>query len=154
MPTTGIKRVRRNLQIQTDKICGPTTERALVAISREGAAESAKITPVDTGTLINSLMQTPQLTKLRSGMRASIGYTTAYAASVHGMSGKLKGQPRAHFGITSNRSKFGPQKPTAFGGGTGKGVYWGPNGEPQFLEKGFEKLLPDLPSLLKALYAN
>jgi hypothetical protein len=29
---------------------------------------------------------------------------------------KLKGQPRAHFGVTSNRSEFGPQKPKEFGG--------------------------------------
>lgn len=155
MPATGISRVRRNLRIQTDTICGPTTERALVAITREGSAEAAKITPVDTGTLINSLMQIPQIKALQNGtMRATIGYTASYAAAVHGMSGKLKGQPRANFGMTSNRSKFGPKKPTAFGGGTGKGVYWGPNGEPLFLTKGFDKVIPDIPAILKAIYAK
>ena len=38
--------------------------------------------------------------------------------------------------MTSNRSEFGPQKPKEFGGGTGKGNYWDPHGEPQFLTKG------------------
>lgn len=154
MPAVGINRVRRNLRIKTEQIKGPLTEQALVAIAMEGAAESAKITPVDTGTLINSLMQVPQIIALRTGMQAKIGYTASYAAAVHGMSGKLKGQPRADFGMTSNRSKFGPQKPTAFGGGTGKGVYWGPNGEPLFLTKGFERVLPDIPAILKAIYGT
>ena len=54
---------------------------------------------------------------------------------MHNASGKLKGQPRAHFGMTSNRSEFGPQKPTAFGGGSLTGKYWDPHAEPQFLLK-------------------
>jgi len=42
-----------------------------------------------------------------------IGYTAAYAVFVHeNMEQKLKGQPRA----------------------SGKGVYWGPSGQPKFLE--------------------
>ena len=65
-----------------------------------------------------------------------VGYSANYAAYVHKASGKLKGQPRAHFGVTSNRSEFGPQKPKEFGGGTGTGNYWDPHGEPQFLTKG------------------
>ena len=60
-----------------------------------------------------------------------VGYSANYAAYVHDMPGKLKGQPRSHFGKT--------REGTEFGGGTGKGNYWDPHGEPQFLKKGFDE---------------
>jgi len=44
-------------------------------------------------------------------------------------SGKLKCQPRAHFGTTKDGKQFG--------GGTGVGRYWDPSAEPVFLTKGF-----------------
>lgn len=137
--------MRRNLSVIADRIEGPTTERALVEISMEGAAESAKITPVDSSFLVNSLMNAPRITQQTDGMQAMIGYTAEYAAAVHGMPGKLKGLPREHFGRTAAG--------VAFGGGSGTGRYWDPHGEPQFLTKGFDKILPDLPALLRALYA-
>jgi hypothetical protein len=56
-----------------------------------------------------------------------VGYSANYAAYVHAMPGKLKGQPRAHFGKTREGQEFG--------GGTGTGNYWDPHGEPQFLTK-------------------
>ena len=54
------------------------------------------------------------------------------------MPGTLKGQPREHFGKTNNLSDFGPKQVIEFGGGTGKGKYWDPNAEPEFLRKAFE----------------
>jgi hypothetical protein len=54
---------------------------------------------------------------------------------VHEASGKLKGQPRAHFGVPAT-GLSSAQKPKEFGGGTGTGNYWDPHGEPQFLTKG------------------
>lgn len=144
MPIKGIQRVRRNLQTISEKIAGPVTEKALVIIAREGAAESAKLTPIDSSNLINSLMPTPTISATSDGKQAVIGYTADYAAAVHDMPGKLKGQPREHFGKTAAG--------VAFGGGTGKGKYWDPKAEPQFLTKGFEKIKPDIPALIKAAY--
>lgn len=57
------------------------------------------------------------------------------------MPGKLKGQPRAHFGKTRDG--------TEFGGGTGKGNYWDPHGEPQFLKKGFDEERDAIDAVIK-----
>ncbi len=58
-----------------------------------------------------------------------VGYKAKYALNVHEMTKMtLKGKPRADFGKT----KAG----VSFGGGTGKGKYWDPQGKAQakFLE--------------------
>ena len=139
MPVKGISKVRRNLKIEADKISGEKTDRALYAILSQGAALAAMKTPVDEGNLLRS--QTAPNIKDGTG---TIGYGASYAAAVHDAPGKLKGQPRAHFGETAAGVKFG--------GGTGNGTYWSPNAEPKFLEKGFEELKPAIPAILKAIY--
>lgn len=83
------------------------------------------LTPVDTGTLAAS--QYRRVFTERGKVVGAIGYTTRYAAWVHEMSGKLKGQPRAHFGKT--------RAGVEFGGGTKRGNYWDPDAEPEFLTK-------------------
>jgi len=57
------------------------------------------------------------------------------------MSGKLKGLPRTHFGKTRAGQEFG--------GGTGKGNYWDPHGEPQFLTKGFEETRDQIDAVVR-----
>lgn len=153
MPAKGIQAVSRNYKVKTQKAAGPTTLTALRVVLMEGAAIADTMVPVDTSNLINSRFA-PEIKSSQKGMTGKVGYSASYAAAVHGMSGKLKGKPRADFGTTSNHSKVGPQKPQSFGGGTKVGNYWDPNGEPQWLEKGFDKLKPHIPALLKKVYGN
>lgn len=152
MPVQGIERVRRNLKIKIGKVDGEKTEAALYAVLAEGAASAATMTPIDTSTLINS-QYAPKISKTGTGgMTGNVGYTARYAFAVHNASGKLKGQPRADFGKTSNRSDVGPQIPRGFGGGSGQGTYWSPNAEPGFLTKGFKEIMPIIPKILKRIY--
>lgn len=151
MPAQGIDRVRRNLKLKLGKVDGEKTADALVAILGEGSFSAAAITPIDTSTLVDSLYS-PQISKTSEGTTGHVGYTARYALAVHNAPGKLKGQPRADFGKTSNRSEFGPQKPRGFGGGSGQGTYWSPNAQPGFLTKGFQEIIPMIPQILKRIY--
>ncbi|MBK0162138.1 HK97 gp10 family phage protein [Klebsiella sp. S69] len=130
----GIRQAKANLDRIIKGVQGRKVVRALQSAMMLIGTRAAYYTPIDTSTLINS-----QFREIDAGgvlITGRIVYSANYAAYVHEASGKLKGQPRAHFGVTSNRSEFDPQKPKEFGGGTGKGNYWDPHGEPQFLTKG------------------
>lgn len=130
----GISQAKKHLNDVINDVKGRKVIRALQSAMMLIGTRAAYYTPIDTSTLINS-----QFREIDAGgvlITGRIGYSANYAAYVHEASGKLKGQPRAHFGVTSNRSEFGPQKPKKFGGGTGKGNCWDPHGEPQFLTKG------------------
>lgn len=70
------------------EIAGPRTERVLTEVMIVGSSHAALLTPIDTSTLINS--QYRKLDPMPGGMQGKVGYTAAYAAAVHGMSGKLK----------------------------------------------------------------
>lgn len=153
MPAKGIENVRRKYRIKVDRIDGPVTQDAVRAVLMAGASIADTMVPVDTSNLINSRFA-PEIVHAKGGTTGKVGYSASYAAAVHGMSGKLKGQPRADFGTTSNHSAAGPQRPVAFGGGTGVGNYWDPSGEPQWLTKGFAQLKPAIPGLLKKVYGN
>ena len=135
--------MKRNFRVAVKDITEGTSERAVYAILSQGGAMGAQMTPIDTSTLINS-QTAPQIEVKRGKVKGSIGYTADYAAAVHEASGKLKGEPRAHFGQT--------REGVMFGGGTETGRYWDPNAEPEFLKKGFEQLKPAIPALLRKLY--
>lgn len=137
MPTKGVKDVNRSMGKLLERVGNETTEKVMTEILIEGLAAAAAITPSDTSTLVNS--QYKSVRKSTSGYEGFAGYAADYAAYVNDAPGTLKGKPRQDFGMTSNRSEFGPAQPKAFGGGTGKGNYWDPNGEPGFLKKGFER---------------
>lgn len=137
MPVRGGRAVRRNMRRLVHEIADDLTPTVVKEILIIGEGYAAALTPVDTSNLINSGFRT--VTNTATGAVGVVGYTADYAAAVHGMSGKLKGQPREDFGMTSNRSDFGPTVPRSFGGGTGKGTYWSPNAEPGWLTKGFER---------------
>jgi hypothetical protein len=137
MKVKGVGQVVRKLNKFIDDTQGKKAARATYAALSVVGVDAAAITPVDTSTLINSQFKDMDISS--GGVVGRLGYTAEYAEAVHNASGKLKGQPRADFGMTSNRSSVGPQKPKAFGGGTGKGNYWDPHGEPQFLVKALEK---------------
>ena len=121
--------VRRNLKALTEKITGPLSEKTVTQALIVGGMYADLLTPQDTGNLLRSRYR--EVTRSGNGWVGQYGYTAAYAAAVHGSSGKLKGQPRADFGKTSAGQ--------AFGGGTKTGKYWDPKAEPEFLTKGFER---------------
>ena len=129
----GIQQAQESLRQIIDDIQGRKVVRAIQSALVIVGAQAAIYTPVDTSTLLNSQFREIMVNGTR--VTGRVGYSANYAAYVHAMPGKLKRQPRAHFGKTSNRSEFGPQKPKEFGGGTGTGNYWDPHGEPQFLTK-------------------
>lgn len=115
MPVRGGKTVRRNMRRLVHEIADDLTPTVVKEILIIGEGYAAALTPVDTSNLINSGFRT--VTNTATGAVGVVGYTADYAAAVHGMSGKLKGEPRA----------------------SGKGDYWSPAGEPGFLKKGFER---------------
>lgn len=133
----GADNVRKMFAKKVGEISGPMTEETVTRVLIIGGMYASALTPIDTSTLINS--QYRKVEKTLVGYAGEIGYGARYAEAVHDSPGTLKGQPRADFGRTSNRSSVGPQRPTSFGGGTGVGNYWDPNAEPGFLTKGFER---------------
>ena len=119
--------IKKTNEIARD-IAEVRAERGVTACLVTGQAFASMLTPVDTSFLINSQYRSVKSEKGR--VIGAVGYTALYAAAVHGMSGKLKGKPRGHFGKTKDGVEFG--------GGTGNGRYWDPAAEPGFLTKGFE----------------
>ncbi|CAB5538459.1 Uncharacterised protein [Citrobacter werkmanii] len=133
----GVGQVVKNLNKFIDDTAGIKAVRATYKVLDVIGIDAAVMTPVDSSNLINS--QSKDVNLDARGVKGKLIYSAKYALAVHNASGKLKGQPRADFGMTSNRSDVGPQKPKAFGGGTKQGNYWDPHGEPQFLLKALKK---------------
>lgn len=125
----GISNAKKNLNDLINDVKGRKAVRAIQSALILGSARAAYYTPIDTSTLINSQFREMDFSGVL--ITGRVGYSANYAAYVHEMSGKLKGQPRAHFGKT--------REGKSFGGGTGKGNYWDPHAEPQFLSKGFDE---------------
>lgn len=115
MPVTGITERRRFTTQIAREVGVIRIERGITAALITGQAFAEILTPVETGFLKNSQFRDIRIDgKVVRGM---VGYTAKYAAAVHAKSGKGKGKPRA----------------------SGKGNYWDPKGEPEFLTKGFEQ---------------
>lgn len=110
----GLKQAQQNLSRIVDEISSQKIVTAITSASIIIATEAASMTPIDTSTLINSQYRSIDVNGTRVTSR--IGYSASYALYVHNARGKLKGQPRAN----------------------GNGAYWGPNGEPKFLDKAVE----------------
>lgn len=121
----GIQQAKANLNRIIDDIQGRKVVSGIQSALLIVGAQAAIYTPVDTSTLLNSQFREIMMNGTR--ITGRVGYSANYAAYVHAMPGKLKGQPRAHFGKTREGQEFG--------GGTGTGNYWDPHGEPQFLTK-------------------
>lgn len=130
MPVKGMNVVRSALQDTFAKIAGPMTERAITNALIIGGGYADVMTPVDLGFLVNSRFR--KVEKSGEGWTGRYGYTARYAAAVHSLSAKLKGQPRA--GVASFNTRAGT---TAFASSTGN--FWDPDAEPQWLTKGFER---------------
>lgn len=134
MAIKGMAQVRTNLRKQLTLAIPSDAEKAMHVATSIIGGYATLMTPVDTSNLINSQYRIVKNTGTK--VVAAIGYTAKYAAAVHGMSGKLKGQPRANFGVT--------RAGVAFGGGTGRGNYWDPSGEPQFLSKAGDENMDEI----------
>lgn len=115
MPVKGVKQVQQNVTKLLTEITGPITEKTMVEVLITGQAYAAAITPRNTSTLVNS--QYRKLIPASDGLIGKVGYAANYAQYVNDAKGTLKGQPRPG----------------------NQGVYWGPDGEPDFLRKGFER---------------
>ena len=139
MAIKGMAQLRRNVRKQLTLAIPSHAERAMHIATSIIGGYATLMTPVDTSDLINSQYRIVK----NEGRRvvAAIGYTARYAAAVHEMSGKLKGQPRADFGVT--------RAGVAFGGGTGRGNYWDPSGEPQFLSKAGDENLAEIDNAIR-----
>lgn len=114
---------------KTEQIVGTiTAEKAVRAIKSATyiiRTESATLTPIDTSTLINSQFDTVEVSGTR--ITGKVGYSAKYALYVHSASGKLAGKPRSN----------------------GKGTYWSPGGEPQFLTKAAQRTKDLVDSVIK-----
>lgn len=129
---TGIEAANKRLNDEVKKL-GRLSERFVVKSMISISAQTVPMIPVDTGFLLNSEYR--KVRKVGDGFEGEIGYGAEYAPYVHEAPGTLKGQPRAHFGKT--------REGVQFGGGTGVGNYWDPDGEPKFLEKGVTAFVED-----------
>ena len=126
----GVKEVNKNVNLIMSKINGPLSQTTITKVLIAGNAAAAAITPIDTANMINS--QFRSVDKVGGGWIGTAGYTAEYAKWVHEMPGTLKGKPRSE--VKSFTTKSGS---VAFA--SNQGNFWGPNGEPEFLLKGFER---------------
>lgn len=129
MPVRGVERVKRNFRVAVQQIDGAKTNAGVYAILSQGGAMAQTMAPIDTSNLVNS-QYAPQISHQNGRTEGTIGYTAAYAGSVHDAEGTLKGRPREN----------------------GNGDYWDPNAEPEFLKKGFEQIKPAIPAILRKVY--
>ena len=111
----GIKAAQRRLDAVVEDVRTRKAVRAIKSAMFIIGSESALMTPMDTGTLVNSQFQETMINGTR--ITGRIGYSANYAVYVHNASGIMKGLPRP-----KNR-----------------GNYWDPSGEPKFLTKAAER---------------
>jgi hypothetical protein len=116
---TGIEAANKKLEDELQKLGNNLSERfvtkSMIAIS----AQTLPMIPIDTSFLVNSEYR--KVDKWFDGFVGEIGYGAFYAPYVHDAPGTLTGEPRPD----------------------GKGVYWGPDGEPGFLAKGVQAFIED-----------
>ena len=118
---TGIEQTLENLNKEIKGVEGRTMAGLLAAGLKDVQAPSQKKVPVEYGKMRASAYtrkasgRDAQTGRFTSGpLAVDVGYSAGYALFVHeNLEQKLKGKPRA----------------------SGLGVYWGPDGEPKFLER-------------------
>lgn len=142
MSVDGVDQVVGRLHLRLNDIKNEKTERAVTALLNTGGSHASELTPIDSSNLIQSQFRKTWETDF--GVEGAVYYEAFYAKWVHEMPGTLKGQPRKHFGRTSEGVDFG--------GGTQTGNYWDPTGEPHFLTKGMDEMKTEAPGILQAIY--
>lgn len=86
MPVKGGDKVRRNTKNIISNIRGIKTPEVLQEVMIIGLANAARLTPVDTGNLLQS--QFKRQVKTSTGYRGTAGYTASYAPFVHDKKGQ------------------------------------------------------------------
>lgn len=130
MTVKGLNDVLKNVQREFENM-SRKTERAVYEILQTGKALADTYTPVDTSNLLNS-GYAPVVYSEAGKVTGFVGYTAKYAGYVHEMPGTLMGQLRPG----------------------GKGEYWGPDGQPQFLTVAFSEIKNEIPGIIKNAYKN
>lgn len=117
---TGFEDVNSKFKELMQRAKSVMTERAVTQCLVQAGNYSAALTPMATGTLLNSQYRTTKVTM--NGVEGEIGYTAHYAKHVHDAPGKLLGTNT-------------PRYPAS------DGFVWGPNAEPGFLLKGVREMI-------------
>ena len=122
MAIKGMAQLRRNVRKQLTLAIPSHAERAMHIATSIIGGYATLMTPVDTSNLINSQYRIVK----NEGRRvvAAIGYTARYAAAVHEKPGTLRGA--------------GVARPS------GRGNYWDPDAEPQFLSKAGDENMDEI----------
>lgn len=132
MSVKGGDEVRKKFSQAVGRIRGRMTEETLTRVLIVAAGYASALTPVATSALINSQYRDVQMTV--NGWRGQLGYGANYAEYVHNASGTLLGTGT-------------PRYPSRLG------TVWGPNAEPEFLKKAFERDgRSDIEALIKESY--
>ena len=122
MAIKGMAQVRANLRKQLTLAIPSDAEKAMHVATSIIGGYATLMTPVDTSNLINSQYRIVKNTGTK--VIAAIGYTARYAAAVHEKPGTLRGA--------------GVMRPS------GRGNYWDPDAEPQFLSKAGDDNLSEI----------
>ena len=122
MAIKGMAQVRTNLRKQLTLAIPSDAEKAMHVATSIIGGYATLMTPVDTSNLINSQYRIVKNTGTK--VIAAIGYTARYAAAVHEKPGTLRGA--------------GVMRPS------GRGNYWDPDAEPQFLSKAGDDNLSEI----------
>lgn len=119
---TELDAINKALNKEVDKIKKKTVAGSM-ALGLMIQREAMLLVPVHLGELRNSAytQKSPDNPTV-----IEVGFSAVYAMAIHeNLEAKLKGQPRPD----------------------GIGVYWGPDGEPQFLLKAVQKVMPNAPAV-------
>ena len=122
MAIKGMAQVRTNLRKQLTLAIPSDAEKAMHIATSIIGGYATLMTPVDTSNLINSQYRIVKNTGTK--VIAAIGYTAKYAAAVHAKPGTLRGK-----GIMRS---------------SGRGNYWDPDAEPQFLSKAGDENMDEI----------
>lgn len=136
----GVSQSKAKLDALLADVQGKKVVRAVQSALFIIGAEAATMIPRDTSTLVNS--QYRELKFIGSRVSGRVGFSADYALYVHEASGKLKGKPRSSvksFTTSDGRTAFASDK----------GNFWGPSGEPKFLEKGVSKTKKQVEAVIK-----
>lgn len=127
----GVDEANRALGDELKRL-GNLSERFVTKAAISIESNTMPYVPVDTSTLLNSSYRT--VTRKGEGFEGKMGYGVDYAGYVHDAPGTLKG----------TNTPRDPNKP-------GRGDFWDPTGEPEFLTKGVEDFVEhDLDKILKS----
>lgn len=130
----GVDKVRSNFRKRIGAIRGGMTEKTVTKILIVAEGYASAMTPVATSNLINSQYRDVRMT-VNGDYIGELGYGADYALYVHDAPGVLLGTDT-------------PRSPARLG------VVWGPDAEPEFLTKAFERDgMRDIEAIIKGGYS-